>query len=360
MGIARLRIATKIKSCPKGFMGVGTASSKLKLKKMMQKNEMVATTNANENVNAVATASVELDKNKKEMNENQNLVMENQLKKVKATINGKTQEIILARHKYSREKLTNSQLGQLELIDKTKMLDVLFHITDAEIFYTANIDLFDYNGTAIPVGTPNVFVPIETADTFYRFEFDDTLNVVRVHKFADVQEYASVTGTTNLFSKGLSSKEKMGVAALATNNEVCNAIYDLSVATNMPASTAQLYLNVQVKGSTTSMMTTGYQPKDLDTLGRTYDEAVELHKKISLTFGVNEAKKRYAIRAINYLQKTEGFTLNQIHEALDTIPANEVERAKLMKCGDKEICIVTVLIEWMKGQINQKQFAPAA
>lgn len=319
-------------------------------------------TNANENVNAVETASVEPNKNTEEIMENQkeNLVMENQLKTVKAKINDEIQEIILARHKYSRENLTNSQIRQLELIDKSKMLDVLFHITHAEIFYDANIALFDYNGTEIPAGTPNVYIPIETADTFYRFKIEDVLNMVRVHTFNNVQEFAEVTGTTNLFSKGLSSKEKMGIAALATNNEICNAIYDLAVATNMPASTAQLYLNVQVKGSTTSMMSTGYQPKDLDTLGRTYLEAVELHKKVSLTFGVNEAKKRYAIRAINYLQKTEGFTLNQIHEALDTIPANEVERAKLMKCGDKEICIVTVLIEWIKGQINQKQFAPAA
>ncbi len=315
-------------------------------------NEKVAT-NANENVNAVETASVEPNKNTEE-------IMENQLKTVKAKINDEIQEIILARHKYSRENLTNSQIRQLELIDKSKMLDVLFHITHAEIFYDANIALFDYNGTEIPAGTPNVYIPIETADTFFRFKIEDVLNMVRVHTFNNVQEFAEVTGTTNLFSKGLSSKEKMGIAALATNNEVCNAIYDLAVATNMPASTAQLYLNVQIKGSTTALMSTGYQPKDLSTLGRSYEEAVELHAKICLTFGVNEAKKRYAIRAINFLQKAEDFTLKQIHEALDTIPANDIAKAKLMKCGDKEVCIVTVLISWIKELMNQKQFVPAA
>lgn len=315
-------------------------------------NEKVAT-NANENVNAVETASVEPNKNTEE-------IMENQLKTVKAKINDEIQEIILARHKYSRENLTNSQIRQLELIDKSKMLDVLFHITHAEIFYDANIALFDYNGTEIPAGTPNVYIPIETADTFFRFKIEDVLNMVRVHTFNNVQEFAEVTGTTNLFSKGLSSKEKMGIAALATNNEVCNAIYDLAVATNMPASTAQLYLNVQIKGSTTALMSTGYQPKDLSTLGRSYEEAVELHAKICLTFGVNEAKKRYVIRAINFLQKAEDFTLKQIHEALDTIPANDIAKAKLMKCGDKEVCIVTVLISWIKELMNQKQFVPAA
>lgn len=59
MGVARLRIATKIKSCPKGFMGVGTASSKLKFKKFMKKNEMVATTNALQTARAVIDSNSE-------------------------------------------------------------------------------------------------------------------------------------------------------------------------------------------------------------------------------------------------------------------------------------------------------------
>ena len=107
-------------------------------------------------------------------------------------------------------------------------------------------------------------------------------------------------------------------------------------------------------------MTTGYKPKDMCGLGRTFADAKELHQRVCLTFGVNEAKKRYAIRAINYLQKAEGFSLKQIFKALDTIPANGVEKAKLMKCGDKETCIVTVLISWIKELERNRQFAPAA
>ena len=77
-------------------------------------------------------------------------------------------------------------------------------------------------------------------------------------------------------------------------------------------------------------------------------------------FGVNEAKKRYAVRAINYLQKSEGISLEQIHNALETIPANEVAKAKLMNCGEKETCIVTVLLIWIKSQENKRIFVPAA
>lgn len=286
--------------------------------------------------------------------------VEPQFKTVKAKIEGEVQEFILARHKYSMDGLKASQQKQLELIDKSKMLGVIFHLATAEVFYEAGIELRDLDNNEIPAGTPNVYVPVETADTYYRFTIDDVLENVEVHSFANVQEFAEVTGTTTLFSRGLTSKEKIGVAALATNDEVCNAIFDLALEGNMPASTAQLYLDVQVKGATTAMMTTGYKPKDLAGLGRTYEEAKELFDKVSTVFGVNEAKKRYAIRAINYLQKSEGISLEQIHNGLTTIPANEVAKAKLMNCGEKETCIVTVLMLWIKAQENLRKAVPMA
>ena len=285
---------------------------------------------------------------------------EPQFKTVKAQINGEMQDIILARHKYSMEGLKASQQKQLELIDKSKMLDVIFHVSSADIFFEAGIELKDYEGNEIPAGTPNVFVPIETADTFYRFTMDDVLKAVEVHTFKNVQEFAEATGTTTLFSRGLTSKEKMGVAALATNDEVCNAIYDLALEGKMPASTAQLYLDVQVKGVTTAMMATGYKPKDLSGLGRTYEEAKELFEKVSTVFGINEAKKRYAIRAINYMVKVEGICLDQVHNALETIPANDVAKAKLMACGEKETCIVSVLMKWISEPKHNRMFVPAA
>lgn len=340
----------------------------------MTNKDMVVTLNANDISSAVATANVKQLKNEDfEMNhklendllatnakEHTNGSTQSQFRTVKAIIDGKEQDIILARHKYSMEELKVSQQKLLELIDKSKMLEVLFHISTAEIFYEAGIELKDYAGNEITAGTPNVYVPVETADTYYRFTIDDVLKSVEVHSFASVQEFAEATGTTTLFSRGLSSKEKTGVAALATNDDVCNAIYDLAVEKNMPASTAQLYLDVQVKGVTISMMTTGYKPKDMCSLGRSYAEALELHEKVSAIFGANEAKKRYAIRAINYLQKSEGVSLEQIHTALETIPANEVAKAKLMRCGDKETCIVTVLLLWVKGQESKRAFVPAA
>lgn len=316
-------------------------------------------------INTVANAVVDNNINNDLMVNNNSEVAtpnaeETQFRTVKAQIQGEVQDIILARHKYSMEGLKASQQKQLELIDKSKMLGVIFHLATAEVFYEAGIELRDLDNNEIPAGTENVFVPVETADTFYRFTIDDVLENVEVHTFANVQEFAEVTGTTTLFSRGLTSKEKIGVAALATNDEVCNAIFDLALEGNMPASTAQLYLGVQVKGVTTAMMATGYKPKDIEGLGRTYAEAKELFERVSAVFGVNEAKKRYAVRAINYLQKSEGISLEQIHNALETIPANKVAKAKLMNCGEKETCIVTVLLIWIKSQENKRMFVPAA
>lgn len=320
--------------------------------------------NTNSN-NTVANAVVVNNINNDLMINNNSVVAtpnaeETQFRTVKAQIKGEVQDIILARHKYSMEGLKASQQKQLELIDKSKMLGVIFHLATAEVFYEAGIELRDLDNNEIPAGTQNVFVPVETADTFYRFTIDDVLENVEVHTFANVQEFAEVTGTTTLFSRGLTSKEKIGVAALATNDEVCKATFDLALEGNMPASTAQLYLDVQVKGVTTAMMTTGYKPKDLTGLGRTYEEAKALFERVSTVFGVNEAKKRYTIRAINYMVKAEGISLEQIHNALETIPANDVAKAKLMKCGEKETCIVTTLILWIKSQESRRMFVPAA
>lgn len=294
-------------------------------------------------------------KNLTNLTPNAGEVADSQFRTVKAKINNEEQNIIIARHKYSMETLKASQLKQLENINSSKMLDVIFHVSTAEIFYEAGIELKDYDGNDIPSGTPNVYVPIETADTFYRFTMDEVLKTVEIHTFKSIQEFAETTGTTTFFSRGLSSKEKMGVAALATNDEVCNAIYNLALEGKMPASTAQLYLDVQVKGVTTAMMATGYKPKDLASLGRSYEEAKELYERVSVVFGINEAKKRYAIRSINYLQKSEGISLEQIFHALETIPANDVAKAKLMGCGEKESCIVTTLILWIRSQEKQRR-----
>lgn len=263
-----------------------------------------------------------------------------------AIIDGEEREITLARTIYSMEALKNGQQKMLESVDKSKLLDEIYHFSTPEIFTQAGIKLFDLEGEEIAEGTENVLVPVETATTYWRFTFDEVLKHVQVHTFASVEEYAQVTGTSDLFSRSRNTVEKIGVAALATGDDTYKAVYELCRKTGMPGSTAMAYLGVQLKGSTTLEMTIGIKGKT-PVASRSFDEAFALYQQICFTFTPADAKKRYPIRAINSVMHVGGYDLNTIKNALKTIPSDEVHRALLADCGTKETCIANVLLKFM-------------
>lgn len=274
-----------------------------------------------------------------------------------AIIDGEEREITLARTMYSMDTLKKSQEKLLEEVDQSKLLEEIFHFSTPEIFTNAGIKLFDLNDEEIAEGTANVLVPIETANTYWRFTFDEVLKNVQVHTFASVEEYAQVTGTTDLFSRSRNTVEKMGVAALATGNDTYKAVYELCRKTGMPGSTAMAYLGVQLKGSTTLEMTIGIKGKT-PVASRSFDEAFALYQQICFTFTPADAKKRYPIRAINSVMHAGGYDLNTIEKALKTIPSDEVHRALLADCGTKETCIANVLLKFMLE--TQRKAVPLA
>lgn len=274
-----------------------------------------------------------------------------------AIIDGEEKEITLARTMYSMDTLKKSQEKLLEEVDKSKLLDEIFHFAKPEIFTQAGIKLLDLNGEEIAEGTENVLVPIETANTYWRFSFDDVLKNVQVHTFTSVEEYAQVTGTTDLLSRSRNTVEKIGVAALATGDDTYKAVYELCRKTGMPGSTAMAYLGVQLKGSTTLEMTIGIKGKT-PVASRSFDEAFALYQQICFTFTPADAKKRYPIRAINSVMHAGGYTLDTIVEALKTIPSDEVHRALLADCGTKETCIANVLLKFILE--TQRKAVPLA
>ena len=275
-----------------------------------------------------------------------------------AIIDGEEKEITLARTMYSMDTLKKSQEKLLEEVDKSKLLDEIFHFAKPEIFTQAGIKLLDLNGEEIAEGTENVFVPIETANTYWRFTFDEVLKNVQVHTFASVEEYAQVTGTTDLFSRSRNTVEKIGVAALATGDATYKAVYELSRKTGMPGSTAMAYLGVQLKGTATLEMTMGLNSKGTPVASRTYAEAFALYQQVSFTFTPAEAKKRYPIRALNSVMHVGGYDLATIMEALKAIPSDEIHRAMLMDCGSKETCIAQVILNFLMGR--QRKATPLA
>lgn len=274
-----------------------------------------------------------------------------------AIIDGEEREITLARTMYSMDTLKKSQEKLLEEVDQSKLLEEIFHFSTPEIFTNAGIKLFDLNDEEIAEGTANVLVPIETANTYWRFTFDEVLKNVQVHTFASVEEYAQVTGTTDLFSRSRNTVEKMGVAALATGDDTYKAVYELCRKTGMPGSTAMAYLGVQLKSSTTQEMTIGIKGKT-PVASRTFDEAFALYQQVCFTFTPAEARKRYPVRAINSVMHAGGYDLNTIEKALKTIPSDEVHRALLADCGTKETCIANVLLKFMLE--TQRKAVPLA
>lgn len=273
-----------------------------------------------------------------------------------AIIDGEKKEITLARTIYSMDMLKKSQEKQLEAVDKNKLLDEIFHFATPDIFRKEGVKLYDLEGEEITEDTENVLVPVETSGTYWRFTFDDVLKHVQVHTFESVEEFAQVTGTTDLFSRSRNTVEKMGIAAAATGDATYMAVYELARMTGMPGSSAMAYLGVQLKGSTTLEMSIGIRHKDIPVPTRSMEEAFNLFQQICFTFTPAEAKKRYPIRAINSVMHAGGYKLETIMLALKTIPSDEVHRALLADCGSKESCISNVLLKFII-EMQQKQAA---
>lgn len=322
----------------------------------MNKTAQVATSNADVLINATEVASVE-SQNDNNMNEVTGTdCCPKEKTTVIAIIDGVEQEVKLARTIYSMDVLKKSQEKLLGEIDKSKLLDEIFHFSDPEIFRKVGIPLYDCEGEEIPKDEENVLVPIETGANYWRFSFDAVLKHVQVHTFESVEEYAQVVGMADLFTRSRSTVEKIGIAALATRDATYQAVYELARKTGMPGSSAYAYLGVQLQASTTLEMSIGIRRKDVPVLSRTLEEALELHKQICLTFTPADARKRYAIRAINSVMKTGDYDLATIMQTLRTIPAESVTRARLMDCGIKETCIANVLIKYII-EMRQKKAA---
>lgn len=122
------------------------------------------------------------------------------------------------------------------------MLDVIFHLGNADIFWNEGIELKDANGNIIPKDTPNVYVPCDTADTYWRFEVDDTLQNVEIHQFESLQEYGQAIGNTTLYSRKPNNVESLGFAVIASKNQTYNSIYNFAKKHTIPMNTAMSFL----------------------------------------------------------------------------------------------------------------------
>ena len=79
-----------------------------------------------------------------------------------------------------------------------------------------------------------------------------------------------------------------------------------------------------------------------------------------MTFSKGGANKRYAIRVENSILKNKKYSIDELMDALQTIPANEIATAELQGCAEKEICITETLTAWMIEIQRQKNEKAAA
>ena len=274
----------------------------------------------------------------------------------KAIINGEEQEIIIG-FTDCNVSVSKKKEELFKLAKKDNLLPVKYNVVDAKLFWDERYSVFDHEGNEISNGTPNVYVLCPEPGTNCRVFFDEVLADVEVHEFESVQDWAKKVGATNQLCQGFDKVKEVAVAGLATGNEAAKQVARFAMENKLPESVSEYYNKAHFTPKTLAVMMFGHKSKMEITLGRTPEDAQRLFNRIKLTFGEAEAKKRYAIRAIDSLLEGGDYDLDTILEALRTIPAEKVTYAKLKKCGDKESCIVMVLTSWIirmqREELNQ-------
>ncbi len=319
-----------------------------------------ATTVATSSETIVATKSVNAAENAANINnsiqmEEQNNPTVERTTKV-AIIDGEERKIVVAHTKYSME-LPKDKKKLIGSLDRSKMFSCLYHLAKPEIFWNEGIQLFDENNQPIEIGTKNVYVLCPTAGTYWRVGVDDKLQHVEVHDFQSVQDYAQAVGCSNLYSRGLNNTEKMGVAALATGDKACQAVFDFAKEHNLSASTAQHYLDYSIKPTLVLGLMMGNIPEGVPTLGRSTAEAKELLDVVKEKFK-KIAEKRYIIRPINTLlhMESKGYSLLFMKKAIKMLTEMETQTIEKAPNGQRETMVSSILTTYLeKLKSNQEE-----
>ncbi len=234
----------------------------------------------------------------------------------------------------------------LSTINPANILSVKYHLSTPRAFWSNGIDLVDAEGNAIPKDTSNVFVPCDTADTYWRYDIEETLEDVEIHDFATLQEYGKAIGNTTLYSRKLNNVEALGIAAIASQNETYNAVYGFAKRYAVPMNTAMNYFGVRLKQNQTMQLAMGISANEVPTLKRKIEEAESLIEMVEAVFGNKEKGKRYAINSINAVINKYNF--DTVLEALEKIPASTITTFKLSECHEKEGCLVAELVGFIE------------
>lgn len=330
----------------------------------MEEENVIATGVANNEVANATVENVNAAEDAASINQNQNNMTDEKEKVGHPTriaiINGEEITIVVAHTKYGME-LPKDKKNLCGSIDHNKMLSCIYHLATPEIFWEAGVELLDEGNSPIGKDTENVFVLCPTADTYWRVAVDDKLNRVEVHTFKSVEEYAQTIGCTNLYSRGLSNVEKMGIAALATGDKACQTVFQFAKEHKMNVSTAQHYLDYSIKPTTVLELMMGVPNNNVPTLGRTAEEAEALLDVVKSKFEKN-AQKRYIIRPINSLlhMDNKGYSMNLIKEAIESLSEMDTNTIENALNGQREAMVSSTLTTYLDKLKNNQEEKEAA
>lgn len=296
------------------------------------------------------------------------------------TITKRQSEIIIATSDYSMSVAkTNIELGK-GLITNDKFEKVPLYVTDADLFYDADITLKDLNGNIVEKGTPNVYVPVDSANGYWQWATYHEYNLnaivkeekqlvienVQVKRFDSLQEFAQYRGVNNVLSRGFNGLEKAGNAALATQHEFYTKVFQKAVELKANISVVTKYYNfgktIKPKvwnSAVLGIVEENFIEYDLE-IG---DEIVETLQNMDFTD--KTIKNRYLIDAItrfaNYKPQGKEKMIG-IAETISTIKSLSSESVRIinMVTSDHINVIYTELFTQYlkdKGLLNEEQAA---
>ena len=321
----------------------------------MKKINSNATTVANENVANATSENINAAENAASINSNpKNMEKSNEevAKTTKvAVIDGVEKIITVAHTKYAME-LPKDKNDLSKNLDPSKMLSTTYHFTKPELFWQEGYDLYDENNNLIEKDTPDVLVFIEKSDNYWRIGLEERLERTEIVEFSTVQEYAQTMASTNLYSRGMTDTERVGVAALATGNKAYMSVYEFAKENKMSLTTAKMYMDVSMTKTQILEMSTGSVPENAPKQGRTKKQAAELLKQAEKVFGKN-ARKRYIIRPVNSLEHQKEYSRDMIMAALKSITKEQAIKVEIANSDERESLVSNILTKLLKTDTQE-------
>ena len=322
----------------------------------MEQNHQIATAVATSSEIIAASESVNAAENAASINSNSEKMEKRNEEVAKTTrvaiIDGVERVITVAHTKYSMEQPKDKNELSKNL-DPSKMLSTTYHFTKPELFWQEGYDLFDENNNLIKKGTPDVLVFIQKSDNYWRIGIEERLERTEMVEFSTVQEYAQVVASTNLYSRGMTDTERVGVAALATGNKAYMAVYEFAKENKLNLTAAKMYMDVSMTKTQILEMSIGNVPEVAPKMGRTKKQAAELLRQAESIFGEN-ARRRYVIRPVNTLGHQPEYGREMILKALKDITKDDALKVDIASPDARETMVTSLLTKYLE-KYRQKE-----